>query len=254
MPRVPTTAVRRLGTLAAGLLLLAGLASVPASADETGSTPDPTAPTLAVGACHDLTLKQIDVSSIPVEPVDCAGPHTAVVTAVPTLPASLTWTSAREDIVGAASSTCWTALEKQVGTNPLLFVRAQYDIAWYEPTQAQKDAGARWFTCHAIVAEDSRLADLPQRLIRLSSKMPDSIARCGAPRTLAYTTCADRHVARATYAFYVGKKLTQRNADAAAAAVCPRHVPRLNRRKWLMSTYELGAKKFIVVCYAKTTR
>lgn len=205
-----------------------------------------------MGDCHDLTLKQIEVSSIPVATVDCARDHTALVISVPTLPASLTWTSAREDIVAAAADIFWTAMEKRVGTNPLLWVRAQYDIVWYEPTQAQKDAGARWLTCHAVVHEDTRLGDLPQRLPKLGKKMPDSIARCGAPRTLAYTTCADRHAARATYAFYVAKKLTERSANAAAAKVCPRRVP--NPKKWLLSTHELGAKKFIVVCYAKTTR
>jgi hypothetical protein len=252
MPRFPVTSARRLGALTAGLLLVAGLAHAPATADEGSTTPDPAAPTLKVGACHDLTVRQIESPSIPVKPVACTKDHTAVVTAVPTLPSTLTWTSAHDDIAAAASTTCWKSVEKRVGSNPLLWARSQYGLAWYEPTQAQKDAGARWFSCHVVVFEDTRLGDLPTRLPKLSKKMPDSIARCGAPRTFAYTTCADRHAARSTYSFFVKKKTTKRNANIAAGKVCPRHVPNPKPSKWMLSWQEFNAKKFIVVCYAKT--
>ena len=140
-----------------------------------------------------------------------------------------------------------------IGTNPLLRVRSQYDIVWYEPTAGP--AGRRRPLVHLPRgrAEDTRLADLPAALPKLGKKMPDSIARCGAPRTLAYTTCADRHAwPRDVLLLRRPRSRPKRTANAAAAKVCPRHVP--NPKKWLLSTHELSAKKFIVVCYAKTKR
>jgi len=243
-------ALRTFGVLTAGLLLVGGLAHTPAVADE--ATPDPAAPTVAVGACHDLTLAQISEHSIPVEPVDCAVAHTARVIAVATLPAELTWASPASRIQATASATCMSALGKLVGTNPLLQARAQYTIAWYQPSDAQVAAGARWYTCHVIVPQDDRLADLPDTLPRLSKKTPDSVARCAAARTMAFTTCADKHAWRTTYSFYVNKKPSEKNGIAAARAVCPRHVP--NVRKSIYSWHPVSAKKFVTVCYAKTKR
>ena len=76
------------------------------------------------------------------------------------------------------------------------------------------------------------------------------MATCST-KAMEYTTCADKHAWRALYSFYATGKATKRNTDAAAARTCPRHV---TSRKWLRSSYQLTAKRFVVVCYSKTNR
>src|SRR3954466_15383394 len=118
-------ALRNLGVLTAGLLLLGGLAHAPAVADE--ATTDPAAPTIAVGQCFDLTTADTGAASIAKEPTDCAAPHTTEVIAVSTLPEQLTWSSPKADLFAATQSVCARAWNKVTGGNLLRQVRSQYD-------------------------------------------------------------------------------------------------------------------------------
>ena len=153
------TSVLRTIAITAFLALVATLLGLgPASADETA---DPAAPTSAVGECHNISFKQADEHTLTAAAVSCTRAHTALVTAVPLLPAALTWKSAPAKIQIAVGTACTRASTKLIGANVLQRFRSQYTWLWFEPTDAQKAAGARWFTCHLAVAEDSRFAPLP---------------------------------------------------------------------------------------------
>ena len=241
-------ALRNLGVLTAGLLLLGGLAHAPAVADE--ATTDPAAPTIAVGQCFDLTTADIGTASVAKAATDCAAPHTTEVIAVSMLPDGLTWSSPESDLAAAVQPVCVSAWDKVTGGNPLRQVRSQYDMAWFQPTAEQLGLGARWFSCHITVMEDTGAAALPHPLIKLGKRIPDSVATCST-KSLKPTTCADKHAWRASHSFYATGKPTKRNVDRAAAQTCPKHV---TSRKWLRSAVQIAPKRFIVVCYSQTKR
>jgi hypothetical protein len=241
-------ALRTFGVLTAGLLLVSGLAHAPAVAGEP--TTDPTVPTLAVGECFDLTTADTDAASVTKAPTDCTGRHTSEVIAVSALPAQLTWDSPRADILAAVEPVCGRAWDRVTGSNPLRQIRVQLGSAWFQPTTEQAGLGARWFSCHMVVWDDSGLAALPHPLAKLGKRIPDSLATC-LTKGKDYTTCADKHAWRSTHSFYAAGKATRRTIDRAADRACPRHV---TSRKWLRSSYQLTPKRFIVVCYSKTNR
>lgn len=238
---------RILGVLAALLLVAGPLGTGSATADDV----DPAmAGAPIVGTCYDPTMKETGGQSVPREAVDCTTTHTTEVIAVGTLPARLTWNSARGDIDAAVGDVCSPTMDRITGSNPLRQVRAQYSWVWFQPTAEEAVAGARWFSCHAMIFEDSRLAPLPHPLPKLGKKIDDSVASCLTSRR-EYTTCADQHAWRASYSFYATGKLTTKNLDRAAARTCPRHV---TSRAWLRDAWDVRGKRFIVACYSKTKR
>lgn len=235
-------ALRTLGVPVAALLVCGLLGTGPAVARQAARP--------AVGQCHHLTLEQARERSNPEAPVACRRAHTAQVIAVPTLPAKVTWTSDQKARNKAIRATCDKALDRAVGANPLQVIRAQYGWFWFEPTPAQKAGGARWYSCHAIVRKDDGLARLAAKLVRLSNKLPDSIARC-ITRKNRYTTCADAHAWRSSYAFYVTGRATHTAIEKAAKRTCPRHV---KGKGWRYSAWDIAGKRFVVACYTKTRR
>jgi len=241
-------ALRTLGVLTTVLLLVGGLAQAQAVADET--TPDPAAPTIAVGDCFALTTADADAATLTKEPTDCAAPHTTEVITVSTLPEQLTWSSTQADLFAAVQPVCSRAVDKVTGGNPLRQVRSQYDVVWFQPTAEQIGLGARWFSCHIVVVEDTGIAALPHPLTKLGNRIPDSVATC-TTKALKATTCADKHAWRASHSFYAVGKPTKRSVDRAAAQTCPKHV---TSRKWLRSAVQIAPKRFIVVCYSQTKR
>jgi hypothetical protein len=204
----------------------------------------------AHGACHDLTTKEADAASVPRAPVDCAAAHTSEVIAVGALPDELTWNSSKSDLTSAILPVCGRAWDRVTGGNLLRQVRSQYDFVWFQPTAAEQETGARWFSCHAVARTDDGLAALPHPLPKLGKRSPDAVTTC-LTGSLKYTTCADKHVWRASHSFYATGKPTRRAIDAAANRTCPRHV---TSRKWLRQGFDSPGKRFIVVCYSKNKR
>jgi hypothetical protein len=238
-------ALRTLGVLTAGLLLVGGLATIPAVAAEGEA---PLAPT--VGACYDFTAQEADGASLPRAAVDCAAAHTSEIIAVGTLPGELTWSSAQDDVMAATAPVCAGAWDRVTGGNLLRQARSQYDFVWFQPTAAEQAAGARWFSCHIVVREDNGIAPLPHPLPKLGKRISDAVATC-ATGSLAFTTCADKHAWRSSHSFYATGKPTKRTVDAAANRTCPRHV---TSRKWLRTAFDVPGKRFVVICYSKTSR
>lgn len=240
--RVP----RILGLIAALVLSTTLLSTGSASAvDDSALTGAP-----AVGACYRLTLEQIGAPAIDQAPVDCATPHTTAVIAVDTLPGHLSWTSPTDELTAALATACWSAMAPAVGHNTLQLYRSQYSTAYFGPDATQQAAGARWFSCHAIVVEDDGPAELPHPLPRLSRNLPDSIATC-LTKQAAFTTCADAHAWRSSHAFHATGKATRKNAIAAAERVCPRKV---TTRAFYYTWQDVPGRQFVVGCYSKTRR
>ena len=204
--------------------------------------------TPTVGSCYDMTAKETDASSVPRAAVDCSAAHTSEVIAVGTLPDGVTWTSAKKDILAAVVPVCGKAWNKVTGGNLLRQVRSQYDFVWFQPTADEQALDARWFSCHIVAWNDDGLAPLTHPLPKLTARTSDSVATC-VTGSLDFTTCADKHAWRSSYAFYVSGKATKRKLNAAANRTCPRHV---TSRKWLRNGITASSKRFIVVCYSQT--
>lgn len=230
--------------LVAALALLA--LPTPASAE-----PDPMAGAPSVGDCFDITYQQGAGTSLREDPVACRRQHTLSTFVVGELPASVDWNSSDERILRAVVDVCAPARDKILGPDQATQYLSLYTYFWFMPTEAQKENGARWFSCHLTLSTGARLLPLPEKPSRLSKKdMADSVARCGT-RKPAYTACSEPHVARAVHATVVDKKATERNARSAAARICPRHVS----KRYSGYTYRtVSPRSFALACYSLTRR
>lgn len=234
---------------AAAALALAGTASIATAADAGEDSSMAGAP--AVRDCYDLTLKQVGGYDTPSETVPCRSHHTAVVSAVGKLPGSVEW-SDTDAVADAVDRQCDPSYFRLLGSSNLLwYYRSAYSTWWLAPDEADRDGGARWFSCLVAVTEDTRLAALPTRLPRLTAQLPNVVAKC-VTRTYHTTTCAARHAYRSTWAFYVRGTATDASVKRAADRVCPRHVA--TSKTWLRSSWDIDGPRFIVGCYTKTTR
>lgn len=216
-----------------------------------GETDDPTVGAPTVGACYDLTYKQGFAESVPVAPVDCSTTHTAVVARIGELPSSLTWSSPKAKIGNAVGDQCGRALDARIGSNPVLIALSAYNWMWFEPSEAEQEAGARWFSCVIVAPEDNALTDLPDPLPRLSKHLPDELSRCFVGRKYLSTTCADRHDWRVTFAVLVRQKVTRTSFYRASQRFCPAHV---TSRTWVPTYSSAKARSFVLSCSSKTHR
>ncbi len=140
-------------TLLTGCL---GLDSGQASADDTAA-PD-------LGVCRVLTAEDVARASNDTEPVDCTEPHTAQTFAVGTLPTPLDRVSYDDSRVAAfAYRYCTDEFIDFTGADESLAMRTILSWAWFRPSTAAWDGGARWIRCDVIGGGDQTKAylDLP---------------------------------------------------------------------------------------------
>ena len=231
-------------TTAFGLALLAS----PAGADVE---PDPAAGSPAAGACYDLTVAQVEGFDTPEPTVDCAEDHTVVVSGVGMLPDGVGWGQDRrvgEAVAAQCPPTWWELLGSKDARQ---WYRSAYQTWWLAPSEEDRDAGARWFSCLVTVLTGQGLVDLPDRLPKLSREnLPDSVARCVTSQYKT-TVCSQAHAWRSSHAFYASGTYTDRHVKAAARRVCPRHV---ESERYLYSSRDLAGDRFLVGCYTKTRR
>lgn len=193
---------RRLGTGAAlAGLLAAALATL--SAPSSGAA-DPLFQAPVVGQCSDLSRAELDLPSHGEAAVDCAGPHTAQVTAVATLPEGLAYDSAA--FTELAVRTCYDAQRDAVGASRLGVRLTAYAIGYFIPTAEQQAAGARWLRCELVLLGGAELLPLPARLAPGTSPVRTAVARCLTGRDFAVTACSEPHTQRATAAVKVRVK------------------------------------------------
>lgn len=233
--------------LVASTALVAGTAAPAAAADPRAGAP-------AVGSCFDATAEQGDRPVLAETPVDCAATHTMRVTAVRQLPARLTWNSPRREIFAVAGNTCERVNVKVIGGTATRRYLTLYSTFYFVPSTAQRDAGARWFSCMIGLSTSDGLAPLPQgELPRATRRPADSVAWC-LDRRLNHVRCAQPHRWRAVHAFLTRAKgndsALARAARTAADRTCSRKVA---SPRFVYYWHRWTPTKLMVACFTRTT-
>jgi hypothetical protein len=253
--KTPTSIPGRDALLAVVIMLLAPLAAVIATAGPAQAGPGFQQP--RVGECRDLTFSQMMAASDRTNPTNCADPHTTLVFAVPRLPQGMSWSAPPEKIGLAAFKKCQPAWQELLGRTEKAREMSAYSWAWFIPTKAQRDHGARWFRCDLILYGGSSLLRLPddEAPVLAQPPLPNSVARCLTAKRNT-TTCSRSHIWRATGTFrmrgttYPSFRKFQRASDR-----CRSRVRNPDRYLWNPPSrpeWRLGNKT--VVCYSRTRR
>ncbi len=242
--------LRRLLTIA--LLGAALTAPLPAQA---GTEPDPHFEEPVVGDCYNygwsVFIGPHDTSA----PVGCGTKHTAKVHHVFQLPASLDWSASDAEILRQVSKRCNPSWDDWMGRGQRTIARTAYYGAWFSPTQAQRDAGARWIRCDIVMLKSRGLAPLPKNKAPMIPKpMIKRVQKCLVGKKRLTTPCNYKHQWKATGSFEMGGSYPSSDKfRKVALSRCPQLV---NSRRWLYeypsrTQWKSGYK--IVVCYTKTT-
>ena len=193
----------RLGRLLAGastiVALTATLTLAPsATAGAEADGPHYQEPT--VGQCRNYTYDAMVKESNSTPVTACSNNHTALVIAVPQLPAALNWSSSFEQLLQATLNTCVPALAQKLGRTAVLRNLAAYNLSFFFPTQTQKDHGARWVRCDLILSGGQALQRLPMDSTPVlpAAPLPKSVAACLVGTNHLYTVCSKTHQYHAT--------------------------------------------------------
>ena len=157
MPLVPHRRVRLAALVVGTALTLVGCGS-----DTSAPTADEKAPVL--GACRVLTPEDVAEPDNAGATVDCTEAHTAETYAVGDLPASFDDADYDDEKVGAwAYRTCSDNFIDFLGADESLVMRTVVSWAWFRPSEAAWDDGARWYRCDVVGGgEQSKdFVDLP---------------------------------------------------------------------------------------------
>jgi hypothetical protein len=117
-----------------------------------------------VGACRRLTPDDVAHPSNDTATVSCEQPHTAQTYAVGSLPEQFADSSYGDaDVAAYAYQTCSSTFIRFTGADESLAMRTILSWAWFRPSQAAWDAGARWYRCDVIGGGDQTrtYVDLP---------------------------------------------------------------------------------------------
>lgn len=128
-------------------------------------------PAPKVGACYAYTWKALNGDHGPTKTVSCSKPHTAVTYYVGTFTgaAATSPTPLNPAAVADSGSGCWAAFVRKVGVKAAALTRVR--MAYFVPTQAQWDAGARWYRCDATLAKSgTKVAPIPKNFLRSAKK------------------------------------------------------------------------------------
>jgi hypothetical protein len=256
MAKAPTPILARGAMLAVVITLLMPLAGViltagPAEAGPTFQQP-------RVGECRAMSWKEYMAASDNEAPVDCSQPHTSRVTDVVRLPKRVGWGASIDRLTNIATRMCAPSMKETLGGSYSSRAMTAYSGAWFMPTKAQRDRGARWIRCDLVLLAGTRLATLPTDAVPALGAQPHParIAACARARTFARTICSSRHGWRATGTFTIRQKAypTVREFRRAAIRRCPSRVS-TGRFFWQHRAevqWRLG--DHVVVCFSRTRR
>jgi len=210
-----------------------------------------------IGTCSTMTAQQAAAHSDHSTVVDCSQSHTAQVAGVVRLPKGLQWSEASiARLFHVVVAGCLPQVHATLGRNNATRDSSAYDYVWFEPTRAQRDAGARWLSCSVTRPKAATLAALPTSTVPFlpDGTLPDTVARC-LTREGYNTPCSAGHLWRATGTFTVSgtfpgpKALTKK-----AIARCASRVRAGKPYAWTYRdkvTWNVGGDH-VVVCYSKT--
>ena len=241
--------------LVLGLMTALSLSFMPVTA-ASALAGDPNFHRPTEGDCHDYAYaglyEQADTSPI----VLCTERHTAKVHKVFLLPDSVSWSDL--DAVGRAmDKRCRTSFEELLGRSELTHALTAYGKAWFIPTKAERNQGARWVRCDVVLfGGNTALAPLAYDAAPLvPNPITDSVRKCLTGKYY-WTTCERSHSWRASGDFNVrkGKYPTAKQMRAIAIKKCSPMVTS-SRFHWVGPTKEAWKHDYrVMVCFSKTTR
>ena len=192
----------------------------------SGEAPPPgamSAPDL--DACRMLSPDDVSHPSNSTDPVSCDQPHTAQTYAVGALPATFAHASYDDVEVRAyAYQTCSRRFITFTGADESLAMRSILSWAWFRPSRAAWDAGARWYRCDVIGGGDQTRAyvDLPARTKGLLLGRPkDEWMVCAQGATVSGSVkvpCTEKHDWRAVTTIVLGSSGDTYPGDRAVQA------------------------------------
>jgi hypothetical protein len=213
-----------------------------------------------VDECRNYGLAAVagQTNSSPV--VGCGTTHTSKVIATPLLPDSLTWASSPDAIHLAMVKACLPAFRAKLGRTESLRQKSAYDIVWFEPTQVQKDSGARWLRCDLVLFGGATLQPITRNATPIlpAAPLPNRVKSCiaGPDDSIRLTVCTKAHRYRATGTYLVVRDYYPGpdNLFTIAKNRCPNLVttPRYWYATW-MGKNSWKAGDHTITCYSHTS-
>jgi hypothetical protein len=201
-------------SVVAMLTLLALLTACGAEADpsvDAGQVDAVEVPEL--GACRVLTPEDVAKPSNASRTVDCSEEHTAETFAVGELPDDLSDVGYDDDAMGEfAYRTCSTQFQKFLGADESLVMRTVVSWAWFRPSEAAWEKGARWYRCDIVGGgeQSNEYAALPETAEGLLQGRPDDRWMvCVAGDSVAEAPkipCSQKHDWRAVTTIKLGEE------------------------------------------------
>jgi hypothetical protein len=164
-----------------------------------------------LGACRQLTIKDLALPSNASRVVECADRHTAMTYEVGSFPQELADADYDADALGAfAFETCSAKFRELLGADESVAMRTVLTWAWFRPSQKAWDQGARWFRCDVVGggAQTEKLLDLPADVDGLMQRPGDEWLVCAVGATVAGATrvpCSQSHDWRAVSTIKLGE-------------------------------------------------
>lgn len=212
-----------------------------------------------IGECRNYGLAAVAPPTNESPIVGCGTTHTSKVIATPLLPDSLTWESPEPAIHLAMIKACFPAFNSKLGRTESLRQKSAYSMAWFYPTQAQKDAGARWLRCDLILLGGSTLQPITRNATPILPAAPlsKSVKSClaGPADSIRLTVCSKTHRYRATGTWLVDRTYYP-GPDLAAIANrrCPSLVSTPRYYYWVaMGKDSWKAGDRTITCYSRTS-
>ena len=191
------------------MVLAVSLSGCFGSAGGTSSASDLAAPDL--GACRVLSPDDVSQPTNATDPVPCDQPHTAQTYAVGSLPAEFAHASYDDSSLAAyAYRTCAARFIRYTGADESLAMRSILSWAWFRPSRAAWDDGARWYRCDVIGGGDQTrtYVDLPARAKGLLRGRPQDVWMvCAQGATVSGSVkvpCSQKHDWRAVTTIVLG--------------------------------------------------
>lgn len=166
-----------------------------------------------LGACRVLAPEDIGRPFNDSEVVDCTAEHTAETFAVGTFPKNLAGhVEADDPKLGAfIYHTCTKRFQTFLGGDESLVMRSVLTWAWFRPTKAAWENGARWYRCDVVGGSETSktLRSLPKTAKGiLLGKPDDTWMSCADGETVAKAAkvpCSQPHTWRAVTTIQLGR-------------------------------------------------
>ena len=172
----------------------------------------------AVGDCHTLTVDEGAKPSDPDPTVSCTDTHTSITIRVVQL-SDPDWSDM--NALGRKISTpCYQGLIDELGGDTKKVQLSAYSFFWFIPTKAERDSGASWVRCDAVLLGGRKFVSLPSGTDISLGSLPlgDKLAKCRAGKRANYQviSCSKSHAFHAKLALkypgstYPGKRAAER--------------------------------------------